>query len=279
MLGWGRFQHCRRVVIFLLCLVLTSCGDAIWQNNSERYEAPNTYFSSMRKLLVEVAYEPSATPYTGVGMGGRPVWDFLEENLSALFRNRVNAVSILVPKEVEQMRQLPSNDSRLNKTSYRTEDIIDIGEHFRRNHATEETGAFFVVFLNGYFEEDGTIKDSVLGVSLSGTSVIAIFKPVVEANWRDGDTDGNFVTKYVEQSTLVHEMGHALGLVGNGLPVVHAHQDTAHGAHCLNHRCVMHWSHEASSDLRDFVSRFKMTQNLVVFDDDCLLDAQSYQPK
>jgi hypothetical protein len=41
----------------------------------------------------------------------------------------------------------------------------------------------------------------------------------------------------------------------------------------------MHWSHEGAVDLRDFVNRFIRTQTLVVFDDDCLLDAHRYRPQ
>jgi len=50
----------------------------------------------------------------------------------------------------------------------------------------------------------------------------------------------------IERAVLVHELGHNLGLVNNGVPMQTPHQDTANGAHDANTGCVMHFSVETS---------------------------------
>jgi hypothetical protein len=80
------------------------------------------------------------------------------------------------------------------------------------------------------------------------------------------------VRKFVEQSTLVHEFGHAVGLVNNGVAMVSAHQDTAHGAHDTSSACVMYYANEGASDAAQFAQRYITTGNEVIFDSACLAD-------
>jgi len=84
------------------------------------------------------------------------------------------------------------------------------------------------------------------------------------------------VPKFVEQSTLIHEMAHALGFVNNGLPLKTAHQDSAHGAHCSNPNCVMYYLNEGKSDMVNFVQQYILSGNTVMMDSQCLQDAQSF---
>ncbi len=257
-------------VFTLLLFALLSCAPAS-SPQANLFDSPKAYFSTMRRLQVEVAYEPGAEPYTGIGLAGRSVWDFLEENLEALFQGRPERVAVLVPKQLEQMQEIPPQ----GKDSFTAEDIESLARQVRRHQSGPDFGDFIILFLDARYADDTGLKPSVLGVSISQTSAIAIFKPVIRETVGEGS---DFVPKYVEQSTLVHEMGHALGLVGNGLPVVHPHHDAAHGAHCKNPNCVMFWLHEGAVDLRHLVDQFLKTGRMVVFDDDCLLDARQYRP-
>jgi hypothetical protein len=50
----------------------------------------------------------------------------------------------------------------------------------------------------------------------------------------------------LEASTLVHELGHALGLVNRDVLMVTPHEDTQHSGHCMNPLCVMFWELERS---------------------------------
>ena len=79
------------------------------------------------------------------------------------------------------------------------------------------------------------IQPGTIGVSLTGTTVIAIFKDVIESS---GVRSDGIVPKFIEQSTIVHELGHALGLVNNGVSISSDHHDADNGAHCINDICV-----------------------------------------
>lgn len=258
--------------ILALFLLSPSCSKTSGPTGgTTSYDNPATFFSTMEELEVEVAYEADAEPFTGNGVGGRKLWDFVGENLASLFAGRPKAVGLYVPKDLADMTEIPSPDA----TSYSSESILALADRYRVGRSRATKGTFFILFLDGYFEEDGAVKDNVIGVSITGTTVIAIFKPVVTA------VDGgalNLVRKYVEQSTIVHEMGHALGLVNNGVPMVSSHQDAEHGRHCSNDDCGMYFQNEGASDLKEFVLKVISTGNLVIFGDECLNDTRAYRP-
>ncbi len=50
----------------------------------------------------------------------------------------------------------------------------------------------------------------------------------------------------IEEAVLVHEAGHNLGLVDNGIPMQTPHKDAQHGNHDSNQNCVMYWAVESS---------------------------------
>ena len=97
----------------------------------------------------------------------------------------------------------------------------------------------------------------------------------VEAS--DYSLNSAMVKRYVEQSTLVHESGHAIGLVNNGLPMTSTHEDTAHRAHCSNPDCVMYWQNEGSDALKTFVLNRLNNPSLVMYDQACLKDVTSFK--
>jgi hypothetical protein len=97
-----------------------------------------------------------------------------------------------------------------------------------------------------------------------------MFKPVIEgtASGRAG-----ILSRYVEQATMIHEFGHAVGLVNNGLAMAAPHQDQANGAHCTNDSCVMYYAVEGVGGVVDFVQQYVTTGSNVLFGEECLADA------
>jgi hypothetical protein len=81
--------------------------------------------------------------------------------------------------------------------------------------------------------------------------------------------------RFVEQSTMIHELAHAIGLVDNGVPLAAAHRDPDHGAHCDDDRCVMYYLNEGASDAAAFVQQRVLTGNTILFDDSCLADVDA----
>jgi hypothetical protein len=99
-----------------------------------------------------------------------------------------------------------------------------------------------------------------------------MFKPVIES------TDVPLlpaISRFVEQTTLVHELGHAVGLVNRGVPLASQHHDAEHGAHCTDDRCVMYYANEGASDLSQFVSEYVTSGDTIVFGADCLADTDA----
>ena len=105
-------------------------------------------------------------------------------------------------------------------------------------------------------------------------AIIAMFKPVIEST---SVGPLGVVERYVEQATLVHEFGHAVGLVNNGLPLTSEHHDAEHGAHCNNEDCVMYYQVEGASAMVDFVLNRVTSGDVVLFADDCLADAAAVE--
>lgn len=240
-----------------------------------KHETTKNYFTSSNKLVVEVAYESGQAPFAdgntlSVGSETVALWDVLERNLSALYVGRSVIPSITVPKQLAQMKELPVQ----GKTSWTPDDILKLSQKYRTGRSSSTETYFWVVFLDGVFNDGTNDSPSTVGVSLGGTTVVAIFKKVVQ---QTGVSAAGFVPRYVEQATLVHEIGHALGLVDNGLPMKETHKDTeGHGAHCNNPDCVMYWLNEGRSDLIQFAIRMSTLGNVVMYDQKCLDDARGY---
>lgn len=74
----------------------------------------------------------------------------------------------------------------------------------------------------------------------------------------------------------MHELGHAIGLVNNGIPMSSPHQDAEHGAHTTNNECVMYWLNEGPSGLRDFVAQYIVSGETLMWGPQVLSDAEAF---
>jgi predicted Zn-dependent protease len=246
--------------LVLLC-ILISCGRDSSKKSSLEKQNVSPIFNS-KELNVQVFYETGAEPYTdNLGVLDIKIWDVFQVNMNALFEGK--GITIKVPKTLEEMTKMAGH----NKETWTIEEVLDMGKN---NATTEKSGStnFQIFFVNGFAQE----SPNIIGYNISHSKVIVIFKAVV----KNSSGAELVVPKYVEQATLVHEMGHALGLVNNGLPMISAHQDKEHGAHCSNPNCVMYYSNEGAANLVNYVSKIKEEKNLIMFDQQCLDDARKY---
>jgi hypothetical protein len=151
-------------------------------------------------------------------------------------------------------------------------DLLALADMHRDQRDAGATKAYYVLFDSGHFADDTGVQTGVLGVSLGGTGVIAMFKDVIRSTDVPGFPN---VVRFVEQSTLIHELAHALGLVDNGVPLASPHRDSDHGAHCDNDRCVMFFANEGAADAAQFVRDVVVSGNTILFDDACLADVDA----
>ncbi len=262
----------RGLLLALAAILMPACGSRHQSSTPHNpYEKPSVYFSSVTSMVIEVAYETGAEPATGLGLSGQPLWNFLQDNLGSLFQGRVLVPQVTLPTDLSQMKRLPAQ----NKTSWTLDDVVALAAAQRTGSSTATSADFFIVFLNGYFEGASGPDPSILSAYVIGTTVIAVSKPAVDAV-SAGDLP--VVGRYMQLFALVHEMGHALGLVNYGIPMRVAHEDAAHPAHCSVPTCIMYWQNEGAWAVRQFVQNYIATGNPDVYGAECLQDARLYVP-
>lgn len=229
-----------------------------------------TYFyENATSVKIDVAYEPGAEPYVNSGFGSNANFDFTVNNIIDLLDGRDNAISVICDKQLSEMTPIPDQQ----KNSYKHADIREIAEAYQPLESSENQGVVFVIFLDGYFNVGGQDQQNVLGVSI-GAFTVALFKPVIAAI-PGGGVFGGDPKFQVEQATVVHEIGHALGLVDNGVALHTDHLDEANGKHCDNEDCVMYWANEGAGGASGlFGSSASVTQ--LVFGQECIDDITNF---
>ncbi|MBC7712137.1 MAG: hypothetical protein H7177_02295 [Rhizobacter sp.] len=255
------------LVVLILIFSLSGCGKKTITTSSEINAAyitsnASNYFSTTQKIVVEVYYEPGAEPFVGTRLNGHPYWEILEDNLKAIFKFRTNIPVIIVPKDQASMYTLPAQ----NKTTWTPDDIVALNQTYKQASPSATEAHFYIYFLKGNSSDSA----NVIAESINGTPVIGVFKSVITGS------GSGIVQRYVEQSTIVHEMGHAIGFVNNGVPMKTPYQDTAHGNHSTNSNCVMYWQNEGQADLQNFVAHYISTGDNIMWGPEVMADAQAF---
>lgn len=207
-------------------------------------------------VVVEVDYITGAEPSVQWS-DNSDAFLLTQTNLEAAFS--MTTATVEVPMSLAEMESL---DIELGDSITQSE-IFEIADMHRGTFDTLSQSAFYVLFVDAYYEDADGVQESVLGVSFGSTGIVAMFKPVIG--------NGRLAT-FVEQTTLVHELGHAIGLVNNGITMQTNHQDVEHGHHCSNDQCIMYWLNEGPIDLIEFARKYAQTSSTLLFDDDCLED-------
>lgn len=250
-------------LLLILSLVLTiGCGKTLKKSSQIKSNDVSAIFSS-NQISVKVFYEDGADPFAG-GIIGLRYWELLEKNLEALFVGRARVPSLSVPKELSEMSKIPL----IGRAVWSLQNVLTLAQA-QAVTSTSSNSIFKILFVKGISDQG----PNVIGYSINGENVIVIFKDVITATSVTGE---QLVPIYVEQSTLVHEMGHALGLVNNGLPMVQNHQDSAHGAHCSNPNCVMYYANEGASSMVNFARQSATNLSVIMFDQQCLEDSRKF---
>ena len=225
-------------------------------------DAVTLYGPTITEVIVEIDYATGAAPYTGANL-----WDMFGVNAQRMFEAGVEK-TITYPDALDQMEELTDIDG----DSFDAQAIFDIALEHRDQLSDGATATFYVVWLDGFYEDESGVRENVLGITLGSTGVIGIFKPVIEAI-PGGLLMPEAARRAAEQATLIHEFGHAAGLVNVGVPLTSDHHDEEHGAHCSNTDCIMYYANEVGSGIGDFVGLFGGEPDpRILFGDACLAD-------
>lgn len=250
-------------------LVFLNCSSAKNGDAGEAQKSADStrYFQQSSLVELEVHFEPGVEPFVGNTLQGRPYWGILQENLTSIFQYRSAPPVLTVPKTLAEMHATPTQ----NHSDWTSADILAL--HARAKIADPAAGAarFYIYFVKGNYSDAGGRQTGVIGVNIGNTPVIAIFKEVIQNNVSNPNGPA---AKFIEQSTLVHEMGHALGFVDLGVPMATNHLDGAHPGHTTNTNCVMYWLNEGVSDLQAFVQQYLVSNSVVMWGPEVLQDAK-----
>lgn len=116
-------------------------------------------------------------------------------------------------------------------------DLVTIEKIYRTKYeakgqsGVDTLGIFVLVTEGDYYQKD------ILGVAYKNTS-LALFDGIISAN---SDGVGQPSRTTMLSTVIKHELGHLLGLVDAGSEMQNDHLDEAHGKHCDNQQCLMHY--------------------------------------
>ncbi len=130
--------------------------------------------------------------------------------------------------------------------SWTADDVRD----YAWEHKSQDPQSGSVLYWQALFPSGGYSNNDVLGVAVDA-STVAIFKDSVE------EAEGPFFSRpsaeEIENSVLVHEFGHLLGLVNLVYKSPVDHEDKDHPGHSNNEDSVMYWAIE-SADIGNIIT-------------------------
>lgn len=141
-----------------------------------------------------------------------------------------------------------------------------------------DTTKMHVMFVDGHSADD-TSSGRILGLAWAHTHIV-MFKDTIESTCGSHPSlrQRERLCAGAERSIWVHELGHVLGLVDNGLPMVSNHRDpdTSHGRHDANENCVMYWSYDGGEVVNKLARKLlEGGEAEIGFDEQCLADLRA----
>lgn len=231
------FAFSVRKAILLVVIALAAAGCANLTDRTSSVGSAGKDLVSGAKyanLLVEIdypqGYEPNADAVTA-----------LKDALVGISDRDAGNIRIV------QDASIPAESKQ-----YSFSEIQSLENAHRDHHSQGDTAALYVIYVAGGSDQD-TGNGKVLGAAYHGTSIV-MFKGNIKANTGGGPLSTRPQEQYVERAVLIHELGHAAGLVNLGAPMVRNHEDPAHPGHSSNSADVMYWALDTSGGIAGLVN-------------------------
>lgn len=251
------------------CLAIAACGTET--SDAARFDQPNAsvVFGAEKKTIeLEVDYARGSEPATGVIPGvGADAWTLFATNATRIFA-KASPKTLKVPSTLDEMEAID-----VGGETFTEDEVLAIADRHRSQRSAGANASFYAVWLPGFLADDHGPKPDVLGVAIGATGVIAMFKGAIA---RTAASAGpGFQPALLEQFTLLHEFGHAVGLVDNGIQPASPHRDTSHGAHCTNPACAMYHANEGIAAALTFSRRITAGDEILL-GPECLEDIDHF---
>lgn len=123
-------------------------------------------------------------------------------------------------------------------------DIRDYSEAHQDDSTGGDTVVLHILYLDGEFEQQNALGVTLGTRNPTTTGPIAIFSETLRNACGPLCLSG---TDPAMRAVTVHEAGHALGLVNNGIGMRTPHEDGAHPGHSNSRASVMYWEVETTS--------------------------------
>lgn len=227
----------RGLLAFVLASLLAACGESGTGPGDGSFDYSHTRSpgSTARDFLSDDEFTSLTIEIDHVGdlQPDERALDSLRVFLERRLR-KPGGIQILLDGSIPSPGQSP----------YTAAEVRALEQEHRDHYSDEGALAAYLLVLDGEFEQP-----NVLGVAYFNTSM-ALFGQVVR------DHSGGFAqpeTWVVEATVLRHEVGHILGLVNNGTPMVGEpggpddHHDEANGAHCTEAGTLMYHQVETTN--------------------------------
>jgi hypothetical protein len=251
MVVWTSSSFASRVVSVALIIGSSGCSQ-------KSDDAGETSLKGARHIIVEIDAMPGATPsFAPLDRGVSP-WVILELNLRAL-----------APPDIEQL-SYPSSEADVGSIDaaagreFKDDEIHELARRHRDFEPKGDEAHFHVLFLDGEYGEN-TQQIRVRALNIGGSRTIAVFGAV--------SSYASDFERITEQSAILHELGHAFGLVNLTMPDVSGHSDPESPQHCTEFDCVMGPFSIFPSQARHFQQGGPVP---LLFGPQCLRDVAAY---
>jgi hypothetical protein len=256
-------------IVAAVCLGIVACGTET--SDAERFHQPTAdvvFGVEKSSIELEVDYAKGAEPATGVIPGvGADAWSLFATNATRIFA-KASPKTLKVPSRLDEMEAIDVAGETFTES-----EVLAIADRHRSVRSPGASASFYVVWLPGFLADAEGAKPDILGVAIGATGVIAMFKGAIDRTRASGGP--GFQAALLEQFTLVHEFGHAVGLVDNGITPASAHRDMSHGPHCSNPACAMYHANEGIAAALTFSRRITAGDEILL-GPECLEDIDHF---
>ena len=200
-------------------------------------DRPTPYYADLiagdrfTDLIIEIDYAPGREPSVAA-----------REHLVGELRNVTSKTRVSIKLEA-------SLDDDPEKR-WSAADLVALESSMRSTAHKAPFALLHVLYPAGEF-----VNESVAGITISGTVIgpVTVFLDTIDKLQSPVGplTLPREARDEVELATLLHEAGHAMGLVNNGLPMVRDHEDKENEGHSSNERSVMYWQVETVNGIRE----------------------------